>query len=84
LILTLLISLGEVVKYLFRLNGKDNIGSFYWVNNKRVVTMVTISYGPLDIQQYTGKLYAVNYDGSKAPPSLVGIPNVQGLDQQKH
>jgi dipeptidyl aminopeptidase/acylaminoacyl peptidase len=54
------------LKYLFRLNGKDNVGSFYWVNNERVVAMVTTSYGPLDIQQYIGKLYAVNSDGSKA------------------
>jgi len=54
------------LEYLFRLNGKDNIGNFYWVNNERVVTQVTTSYGPLDVQRYIGKLYAVNYDGSKA------------------
>lgn len=57
--------------YLFRLNGKDNVGEFYWVNNERVVTHVTTSYGPLDIQQNIGKLYAVNYDGSK-PTAIFG------------
>jgi len=54
------------LKHLFRLNGKDNVGDYYWVNNERVVTQVTTSYGPLDVQQNIGKIYAVNSDGSKA------------------
>jgi dipeptidyl aminopeptidase/acylaminoacyl peptidase len=51
--------------YLLRLAKKRNVGSFYWMNNERVVLDVTYSYGPLDEPQRDGSLYAVNYDGAK-------------------
>ncbi|MGB0936878.1 MAG: hypothetical protein ACPGTQ_05445 [Colwellia sp.] len=53
------------LQYLLRLSKKRNVGSFYWMNNERVVLDVTYSYGPLDQEYLDGNLYAVNFDGSK-------------------
>jgi fermentation-respiration switch protein FrsA (DUF1100 family) len=51
--------------YLLRLANKRNVGSFYWMNNERVVLDVTYSYGPLEQERLDGNLYAINYDGAK-------------------
>ncbi|MDN3652142.1 S9 family peptidase [Thalassotalea ponticola] len=59
------------VTYAVNMSGEESIGYFDWVNDERVVISINSFYGPLDLTYSTGRLFAVNYDGSQ-PESIFG------------
>ncbi len=48
-----------------RFQSSEEVGSFWWVNNERLVIEVNHIVGYLDYPLYRGELFAVNLDGSK-------------------
>ncbi|QDP01154.1 alpha/beta hydrolase family protein [Thalassotalea sp. PS06] len=47
-------------------SGKKSVGEYHWINNKRLVVRVLSDQGVSIKQTYnTGRLFAINYDGSK-------------------
>lgn len=53
------------VTYALRGGNRDQAGSYYWVNNERVVVQVQRVSGRFERPGSAGELYAVNFDGKK-------------------
>lgn len=53
------------ITYVLRFVGRQEVGTFEWVNNERIVTSVVVREGWLDSPLISGDLYAVNYDGRR-------------------
>ena len=47
------------------MGNRQEVGHFYWVNNKRLVIKVWVHQAWDDAPKYFGELYAVNYDGRR-------------------
>ena len=47
-----------------RFQSSEEVGSFWWANNERLVIEVNHIVGYLDYPLYRGELFAVNLDGS--------------------
>lgn len=45
--------------------GQEEVGAIQWVNNERIVIKVVKKRAWLEVPQFYGELYAVNYDGSR-------------------
>ena len=52
--------------------GDNEVDSFWWVNNERIIASVTRNFTNLEENRGTGELFAINTDGSK-PKHLFGI-----------
>ncbi|NRA71110.1 MAG: S9 family peptidase [Gammaproteobacteria bacterium] len=48
-----------------RFPGNEEVGSYHWVNNERLVVSIVEKRPWLEEPQFYGELYAVNFDGSK-------------------
>ncbi len=66
------------VTYALRGDNRDQAGSYYWVNNERVVVQVEQVRGRLEQPSSAGELYAVNYDG-KRKKMIFGYRSKPGL-----
>jgi dipeptidyl aminopeptidase/acylaminoacyl peptidase len=49
-----------------KLPGNLEVGSFFWVNNERIVIAIAERKPWLEVPQLYGELFAINFDGSKA------------------
>ncbi|NMP17647.1 prolyl oligopeptidase family serine peptidase [Thalassotalea sp. Y01] len=60
----------ESKKLVFTLimGGKESVGNYHWVNNERVVVSLLTETGALGVEALTGRLFAINYDGSRREP----------------
>ncbi|QDP00673.1 alpha/beta hydrolase family protein [Thalassotalea sp. PS06] len=66
--------------FTFKMSGKQQVGNYRWVNNERVVIDVLSTYGALGQTYDTGRLFAINYDGSR-PKAIFGTS--QGVSEGK-
>ena len=48
-----------------RFGGNQQVGDYFWVNEKRIVTQIEYVHGWDNEPRYRGELFAVNADGSK-------------------
>lgn len=51
--------------YVANFDGKGEVGSYYWVNDERVVLQKTYKQQRIETSAYYGEMLAVNADGSK-------------------
>lgn len=65
---TLLILNLESMKptYAVKFSGDEEVGSYYWVNEERVVLQKLYKHAQREVSDYYGELLAVNFDGSKS------------------
>ncbi|GGQ22895.1 alpha/beta hydrolase family protein [Shewanella litoralis] len=65
---TLLILNLESMKptYAVKFSGDEEVGSYYWVNDERIVLQKLYKHAQREVSDYYGELLAVNYDGSKS------------------
>ncbi|PKG79160.1 peptidase S9 [Shewanella sp. Actino-trap-3] len=49
-----------------KFSGDEEVGSYYWVNDERIVLQKLYKHAQREVSDYRGELLAVNYDGSKS------------------
>jgi dipeptidyl aminopeptidase/acylaminoacyl peptidase len=54
------------ILHVVNFNGDDEAGSFFWVNNERLIIEMQRSSGALDRPFSTGEYFAINYNGARA------------------
>ena len=52
--------------YAVKFDGEEEVGSYYWVNDERIVLQKLYKKPRQESSVYYGELLAVNYDGSKS------------------
>ncbi|MCL1147410.1 S9 family peptidase [Shewanella marinintestina] len=63
--------------YIVNFKGKGEVGSYYWVNDERVVLQKSYKQARIETSAYYGEMLAVNADGSK-PKYIFGYKGSGG------